>query len=228
MLGAEMRCSQGVSGSVEPCGQFFWDMVRWNCCWSVAKLCPTLKPHGLQHARLPYPSLSPRVCSDSRPLIRWCHPTISSCVIPFSSCLWSFPASGSSPMSQLFTSGGQSFGASALASVLPVNIQGWFPLELTGLISLLSKGISRVGAAYGNLDMYEQCHPTTAEAWVGPKDNTQHVARAVLTVSSALKQTRSRSPAPLPVPAACLPSSMNASPPPSHLGPVDPYTEEGF
>ena len=97
-------------------------------------------PHGLQHARLPCPSLSPRVCSNSCPLSWWCHPTVSS----FSSCSQSFPASGSSPMSQLFASGSQSTGASASASVLPVNIQGWFPLGLTGLISLQSKGLSRV------------------------------------------------------------------------------------
>ena len=98
--------------------------------------------HGLQHTRLACPSLSPRVCSNSCPLSLWCHPTISSSVIPFSSCLQSFRASGSFPMSQLFTSGGQSIGASA--SILPMNIQEWFPLRLTGLISLLSKELSRV------------------------------------------------------------------------------------
>ena len=80
-----------------------------------------------QHTRLPCPSPSPRVCSNSRPLSRWCHPTISFSVVPFSSCLQSFPAPGSFPTSQLFTSGGQSIGASASASVLPVNIQCWFP-----------------------------------------------------------------------------------------------------
>ena len=98
------------------------------------------QPHGLQHARLPCPSLSPRVCSNSCPLSQWCHPTISSSVVPFSSCPQSFPASGSFPMSQLFPSGGQSIGASASTSVLPMNIQGWFPLGWSGLISLLSKG----------------------------------------------------------------------------------------
>ena len=107
-------------------------------------LCLTLQPLGLQHARLPGPSLSSAVCSNSCPLSQWCHPIISSSVIPFSSCLQSFPASGSFPMSQFFTSGGQSIGVSALASVLPVNIQGWFPSELTGLNFLLSKGLSRV------------------------------------------------------------------------------------
>ena len=99
---------------------------------------------GLQHARLPCPSASPRVYSNSCPLSRWCHPTISSSVIPFSSCLQSFPASVSFPKSQMLTSGGQSTGASTSASVLPKSIQGWFPLRLTGLITLLSKGLSRV------------------------------------------------------------------------------------
>ena len=110
--------------------------------WQV--LSNSLWPHELQHAMLPCPSPSPRVCSSSYPLNRSCHPTISSSVSPFSSCLLSFPASGSFSVSQLFTSGGQSIGASALAPVLPMNIQGWFPLGLTGLISLQSKGISRV------------------------------------------------------------------------------------
>ena len=88
----------------------------------------SLRPHGLQHARPPCPSPTPRVYSNSRPLSQWCHPTISSSVIPFYSCLQSFPASGSFQMSQFFASGGQSIGASASASVLPMNIQDWFPL----------------------------------------------------------------------------------------------------
>ena len=104
----------------------------------------TLKPHELQQTRLPGPSLSPRVCSNSCSLSQWCHPTISSSVASFSSCPQYFLASGSFPMSQLFASGGQSIGASASASVLPMNIQGWFPLGLTGLIFLLYKGLSRV------------------------------------------------------------------------------------
>ena len=103
----------------------------------------SLQSHGLQHARLPCPSLSSRVCSNSCPLSWWCDLTISSSASPFSFCLQSFPASTSFPVSQLFTLGGQSFGASALATVLPMNIQGWFPLGLTGLI-LQSKGLSRV------------------------------------------------------------------------------------
>ena len=104
----------------------------------------SLQPHGLQHARLPYPSPPPRACSNSCPSSQWCHPTISSSVIPFSSCLQSFPASGSFPMSQLFASSGQRIGPSVSASVLPMNIQDWFPLGLTSLFSLLSKGLSRV------------------------------------------------------------------------------------
>ena len=96
------------------------------------------------HARLPDPSPTPRACSNSCPLSRWCHPTISSSVIPFSSCLQSFPASGSFPVSWLLASGGQSIGASVWASVLPMNIQDWFPLGWTGLISLWSKGLPRV------------------------------------------------------------------------------------
>ena len=93
--------------------------------------------HGLYHTRLPCPSPSPRAFSNSRPLSRWCHPTILSSVVPFYFCLQSFPASGSFPMSWLFISGGQR--TSASASFFPMNIQGWFPLGLTGLISLLSK-----------------------------------------------------------------------------------------
>ena len=104
----------------------------------------SLRLRGLQHTRLPCPSLSPRACSNSCPLNRRCHPTILSSVVPFSSCLQSFPASGSFPMSQFFTSGGQSIGVSASASVLPMNIQDWSPLGWTGLISLQSKGLSRV------------------------------------------------------------------------------------
>ena len=103
----------------------------------------SLRTHKLQHIRLPCPSLSPRICSHSYPLSRWCHPTISSSVSPFSSCPQSFPVSGSLPMSQIFASGGQSIEASAAASVLPMNIQGWFSLGFTGLISLLSKGLLR-------------------------------------------------------------------------------------
>ena len=103
----------------------------------------SLRPQGLHHARLLCPSPSLGVCSNSHPLSQWYHSTISSSAAPFSSCLQSFPASGYFPMSWLFAPGGQSIGASALASVLPMNIQGWFPLRLTGLV-ILSKGLSRV------------------------------------------------------------------------------------
>ena len=104
----------------------------------------SLRLHGLQHARPTCPSPTPRVHSNSSPLSQWCHPTILSSVVPFSSCLQSFPASGSFQMSQLFTSGGQSIGGSASTSVLPMNSQDWFPLGLTDWISLLSKGLSRI------------------------------------------------------------------------------------
>ena len=101
-------------------------------------------PRGLQHAKLTCPSLSPWVCSNPCPSSQWCHPTISSSVAPFSSCLQSFPALGYFPMSQFFASGGQSIEASASATVIPMNVRVWFPLGLTGLISLLFKGLSRV------------------------------------------------------------------------------------
>ena len=103
-----------------------------------------LRPHGLQHARPPCPSPTPGAYSSSCPSSQWCHPTMSSSVIPFSSCPQSFPASGSFPVNQFFVSGGQSIGVSVSASVLSMNIQDWFPLGLTGLISLQSKGLSRV------------------------------------------------------------------------------------
>ena len=130
-----------------------WILYHWAlgkpqillfCCCSVAKSCLTLWPHGQQHARLPRPSLSPRVCSNSCPLSWWCYLTISSFAAPFSFYHQSFPASRSFPMIWLFISDGQNIGASASASVLPMNIQGWFPLGLTCLVSLLPKGLSRV------------------------------------------------------------------------------------
>ena len=112
--------------------------------FSCSLVSGSLQPHGLQHTRLPCPSPAPRACSNSCPSSQWCHPTISSSVIPFSSHLQSFPGSGSFPMNQFFTSCGQSIGASTLALVLPVNIQDWFSLGWTGWISLQSKGLSRV------------------------------------------------------------------------------------
>ena len=102
----------------------------------------SLRPHGLQHASLPCPSPTPQVCPNPCPLSWWCHPTISSSVVPFSSCPQSFPASGSFPVSQLFASGGQSIGVSASTSVLPMNTQDWSPLGWTGWISLKFKGLS--------------------------------------------------------------------------------------
>ena len=104
----------------------------------------SLQLHGLEHATVPCPSPTPGACSNSCPLSPWCHPMISSSVILFSSCLPSFPASGSFPLSQFFTSGGQSIGVTASVSVLPMNIQDWFPIGWTGFISLQSKGLSRV------------------------------------------------------------------------------------
>ena len=101
----------------------------------------SLRPHGLQHARPPCPSPTPRAYSNSCPLSRWCHPMSSSSVTPFSSHLQSFPASGAFPRSHFFTSGGQSIGVSASAPVLPMNTQDWFPLGWTGWISLQSKGL---------------------------------------------------------------------------------------
>ena len=111
-------------------------------CHSV--MSDSLQPHELLHARPPCPSPTPRVYPNSCPLSRWCHPTISSSVVAFSSCLQSFPASGSFQMSQLFASGGQNIGVSVSASVLPMNTQDWSPLGWTGWISLQSKGLSRV------------------------------------------------------------------------------------
>ena len=112
--------------------------------FSFSVVSDYLPPHGLQHSRLPCLSPTPRAYSNSWSLSQWCHPTISSSVVRFSSHLQSFPASVSFPMSQFFASGGQIIGASASASVLPMNIQYWFPLGLTGLTSLQSKGLSRV------------------------------------------------------------------------------------
>ena len=138
------------------CCPLWWAFFTYHYAFKIHPYCSiisvqfshsvvsdTLKPHGLQHSRPPCPSPTPRVCSNSCPLSQWCHPTISSSVVPFSSHLQSLPASGSFPRSQFFASGGQSIGASASASILPMNIQDWFPLGWTGWISLLFKGLSR-------------------------------------------------------------------------------------
>ena len=111
---------------------------------SVAQSCHSLRLHALQYTRFFCPSPTPRACSDSCPSSSWCHPTVLSSVVPFSSCLQSFLTSGSFPMSQFFASGGQSIRVSASASVFSMSIKGWFPLGLTGWISLQSKGLSRV------------------------------------------------------------------------------------
>ena len=121
-------------------GKYVFSSVQFSC----SVMSDSLRPHGLQHARLPYPSPTPEACPNSCPLSQWCHPNISSSVTPFSSCPQSFPASGSFQMSQLFASSGQSIGVSASASVLPMNTQDWSPLGWTGWISLQSKGLSRV------------------------------------------------------------------------------------
>jgi len=119
-------------------------MLHMLLLFSRSVMSHSLWPHRLQHAWLPCPSPSPGACSNSCPSSWWWHPTISSSVVPFSSHLQTFPSSGSFLMSQLLVSGSQSIGASASAPVLPMNIQGWFPLRLTGLISLQSKGLSRI------------------------------------------------------------------------------------
>ena len=128
-----LRCSYLIIVKIDSSVQF-----------SCSVLSDSLQPYGLQHIRPPCPSQTPRVYSNSCPLSWWCQPTISSSIIPFSSCLQSFPASGSFQMSQLFTSGGQNIGASASTSVLPMNTQGKFSLGLTDWISLKSRGLSRV------------------------------------------------------------------------------------
>ena len=125
--------------------KYFTTFVSFSSVqFSHSVLSGSLRSHESQHARPPCPSPSPGVHSDSRPPRQWCHPAISSSVVPFSSCPQSLPASESFPMSQLFAWGGQSIGVSALASVLPVNTQDWSPLGWPGLISLQSKGLSRV------------------------------------------------------------------------------------
>ena len=112
--------------------------------FSRSVMSDSLRPRGPQHTRTPCPSPTRGIYSNSCPLSQWCHPAISSSIVPFSSCLQSFPTSGSFQMIQFFPSGSQSIGVSASASVLPMNIQDWLPLGWTGWISLQSKGLSRV------------------------------------------------------------------------------------
>ena len=135
-----------MKGRARAVGEMLQGLINFSVNGSVqfsrSVMSDSLGPHELQHLRPPCPSPTPRVHSDSRPSSQWCHPAISSSVIPFSS--WSLPASESFLMSQLFAWGGQSTGVSALASFLPKNTQGWSPLEWTGWISMQSKGLSRV------------------------------------------------------------------------------------
>ena len=131
----------------------------------------SLQPHGLQHTRLPCLSPTPGVYPNSCPLSRWCHPTISSSVIPFASCLQSFPASGSFQMSQFFASGSQSIGVSASASVLPMNIQDWSPLRWTGWISLLFKGLSRV---FSNTTVHKSINSSVLSFLYSPNITSIH------------------------------------------------------
>ena len=125
-------------------GVVTWSSVVQSVQFNHSVVSKSLQPHGLKHARLPCPSPTPGACSNSCSSSQWCHPTISLSVVPFSSCLQSFPASGSFSMSLFFASGGQSIGVSASASVLPMNIRDWSSLGWTGWISLQSKGLSRV------------------------------------------------------------------------------------
>ena len=143
--------NQGLHCTSGRWGQTVYGSERWNkptgnssVQVSCSVIFNSLWPHGLQHARPSCPSPTPWVHSNSCPLHQWCHPTISSSVVPFSSCLQSFPASGSFQMSQFFASGGQSIGVSVSASVLPMTIRDWFPLGWTGWISLQSKELSTV------------------------------------------------------------------------------------
>ena len=128
------EAKEGGGGS-----QALWWQKFSSVPFSRSVVSNFVRPHGLQHARLPCLSPTPGACSNSCPSSWWCHPTMPFSVLLFCSCLQSFPASGSFPMNRFFASGGQSFGASASASVLSMNIQDWFPLWLTGLISLQSK-----------------------------------------------------------------------------------------
>ena len=132
--------------------------------FSCSVVSHSLWPRGLQHTRPPCPSTTPEACSNSCSLSQWCHPTISSSVIPFSSCLQSFPASGSFPMSQFFPLCSQSTGVSASASVLPMNIQDWFPLGLIGLISLQSKGLSSL-RVFSSTTVWKQFFGAQLSLW---------------------------------------------------------------
>ena len=138
-LNSNLPCSNSMC-----CGALIENVQFSSVQFSRSVVSDSLRPNGLQHARSHCPSLTPGACSNSCPSSQWCHPIISSSVVPFSSCLQSFPAWGSFQMSQFFASGGQSIGVSSSTSVLPMNTQDWYPLGWTGLISLLSTELSRV------------------------------------------------------------------------------------
>ena len=145
--------------------------------FAISVTSNSLRTHGLSHTRVPCPLLSPKACSNSCPLSQWCHPTISSSVIPFSSCPQSFPASWSFPVSRLFASGGQGIGASA--SVFPMNIQDWVPLGWTGLISLQSKGLSRV---FSNTTVQKhEFFGTQTSLWLSSHIYTWQLEKTALT-----------------------------------------------
>ena len=141
----KLKFSQQMKDSINCSTSISWNTTQQLVQFSpVPQSCPTLWLIGLQHARIPCLSPTSGAHSNTCPLTRWCHPTFSSSIVPFSSCLQGFQASGSFPISQLFASGGQSIGVSASASGLSVNVYDWFPLGLTGWSSLQSKGLSRV------------------------------------------------------------------------------------
>ena len=150
--------------------------------FSRSVMSDSLQSYGLQRARLPCPSPTPRACTNSRPSSRWCHPTIS--VVSFSSRLQSFPASGSFRRGQFFTSGGQSTGVSASASVLPMNTQGWFPLGWTGWISLQSKGLSRVFSS--TTGQKHQCFRTQSSLWSNSHIHTWLLEKTLLWLDGPL------------------------------------------
>ena len=147
--------------------------------FSCSLVSDSLRSHGLQHTRLPCPSPIPGAYTNLFPSSQWCHPTISSSVVPFSFCLQSFPASGSFLMSQFFVSGGQSIRVSVSASVLPINIQDWFPLGLTGLISLQSKGLSRV---FSNTTVWKHQFDAQPSLWPNSHIHTWLLEKPVITV----------------------------------------------
>ena len=154
------------------------------CMLSCSVVSDSLQPHGLQYRRLPCFSLSPGTCSNSCPLSWWCHPTISSSVIPFSSWLLSFWTSGSFLMSQLFISGGQSFGASASASVLPMNIQDWFPLELTGLMQGDQTSHPKLIISQGPISKYHHREESGLSTWIWGNTNIQVITFCLCPTNS--------------------------------------------